>query len=1085
VNSIIARFCDRCGHQFAEEQSVGDAFGEASTFTVKLDKSASVPSEGERKTVSAMFADIKSSVELMASIDAEDAQAIVDPALQIMVDAVQFYDGYVVQILGDGVFALFGAPVAYEDHARRATYAAVEMQRALRSYGSWLERQGKPRIVVRVGVNSGDVVLRTLNTGGRLEYMAIGHTINLAARLQSVAEPGSITVSDATRRLVEGYFEIKGPLLVPVKGVSEPVAAFEVAGLGETRRHLQVAMTKGFTRFVNRERPIEVMQQALGQAIDGAGQTIAIVSEAGGGKSRLLFEFSRIVPPNCRILEAYALSHAKEVPWVPVVDMLTTYFDIRSADEPATRRQKVGAGLIELDPSLADAQPYLHELLGIVEVDDPLSQTHPLVKRARTLDAVKRIIAAESSKHPLVLFFEDLHWADAQSKGLLDLLAASVAETRTLLVVTSRPELVAAWRDKTNYSEIALSALNEKQSEQLLASLTHAPQIAPAIQRSIIERADGNPFFIEEIVQSLREDDSLALQSSLPPSAGAQLRVPQTVQATLAERVDRLPAHQKELLQTLAVIGTRLPLELVAAVSGMGGQRVMNLMIELEHSDFIYPQTSAEQTQYAFKHVLTQEVTYQSLVGARRKRLHEAVGRAIETLYVNSLGDHIGELAHHYSRSNNAAKAVEYLGRLGELAIQRSAHTEAVDSLRFALGLVETLPDSPERWAQETRLWLGLGVALQTSLGYAAPEVAEAYEKATALSERTGDVSLLVPAITGHIIFSGVRADYDATVRLAERLSTLDDPTERYAFDWIMPLGMAAAYTGKQKAAEGYFLKALAVAGKTGPFEAIHLVGPSRTNTLSYLAVTKWYLGYPDQAVARSEEALALAEQLSTPFTLVQTQGMHALLHHTALERAFAEQWIDKTIAGATAGGFPYWQMFGLLMKSSIMVDSGAADAGLLQFDHVFAAYRGSGARIGAPWLLALRAEMLAKMGRFEDGLAAVEEALACVRETGECYHEPEVHRLKGELLLSQGGEDAAARAEAAFRTSLEIARAQETKMLELRTATSLARLTLQQGRGKEAFDQLASVYGWFTEGLDSKDLKQAGALLTELSGLL
>ena len=715
VNSIIARFCDGCAFRFSDADSVGDAFGEASTFTVKLDKSASVPSEGERKTVSAMFADIKSSVELMASIDAEDAQAIVDPALQIMVDAVQFYDGYVVQILGDGVFALFGAPVAYEDHARRATYAAIEMQRALRSYGSWLERQGKPRIAVRVGVNSGDVVLRTLNTGGRLEYMAIGHTINLAARLQSVAAPGSIAISDATRRLVEGYFEIKGPELVPVKGVAEPVAAFEVAGLGETRRHLQVSMTKGFTRFVNRERPIEVMQQALGQAIDGSGQTIAVVSEAGGGKSRLLFEFSRIVPPNCRILEAYALSHAKDVPWVPIVDMLTTYFDIRGADEPATRREKVRAALNALDPSLQDAGPYLHELLGIVEVNDPLSQTHPLVKRARILDAVKRIITAESRKHPLVLFFEDLHWADAQTRGLLDLIAASVAETNTLLVVTSRPQPVAAWRDKANCSEIALSALNEKQSEQLLSSLTHAPQIAPAIQRSIIERADGNPFFIEEIVQALREDDLLALHSSFVPSAGVQLRVPQTVQATLAERVDRLPAQQKELLQTLAVIGVRLPLGLVAAVTGLDAQRVLNFMVELEHADFIYPQTGAGPTQYAFKHVLTQEVTYQSLVGARRKRLHEAVGRAIETLYANSLSDHIGELALHYSRSNNAAKAVEYLGRLGELAIQRSAHTEAVDNLRFALGLVDTLPDRPERWAQESRLWLGLGVALQTS----------------------------------------------------------------------------------------------------------------------------------------------------------------------------------------------------------------------------------------------------------------------------------------------------------------------------------------------------------------------------------
>jgi predicted ATPase len=980
---------------------------------------------------------------------------------------------------------LFGAPIAYEDHARRATDAAIEMQRALHSYASGLERQGMRGLEARIGVNTGDVVLRALNTGGRLEYGPIGHTINLAARLQSSARPGSIAISDSTRRLVEGYFELRPLAPTQVKGLPEPIAAFEVLGLGVTRRYLQVSMTRGFTKFVGREKEMQGMQRALGLAIGGHGRTVAVISEAGAGKSRLLFEFSRTLPSECAILEAYAISHAKGVPWVPVVEMLTTYFQISGADEAATRRQKVHSSLTTLDPSLLDPLPYLHELLGIAEVNDPLSETHPLIKRARTLEAVKRVILAESQKRPLVLFFEDLQWADAHSRTLLDLLADSVGDAALLLIVTFRPYLDPGWRGKEAYSEIVLEPLSVIQAEQLLSLLIHDLQVTPHMQKYIIERADGNPFFIEEIVRSLREDEALVPYGNRLPKPVSQFRVPQTVQATLAERIDRLPTKLKELLQTLAVIGSPLPLGLVAAVSGVDAARVDGMLVELQHSDFIHPRTAEDPTTYAFKHILTQEVAYQSLLASRRMRLHEAAGRAIETIYGNSLGDHIGELAHHYSRSNNVSKAVEYLGRLGELALMRSAHAEAADSFRAALRSAETLPDNADRWAQEARLWLGLGVALQTGLGYAAPEVAESYEKATALSERTGDVSLLVSAIAGHSVFSLVRADYQTAFRLAERLSALDDPAEHYSLERLMLFGMASAYMGQQKAAEEYFLRVLALGRKKEGADPIQLIGPSRTSCLSYLAVTKWYLGYPDTAVSYSQEALALAEQLAIPLTLVMAQGMLGLLHLTMRNYSVAEQWIDKTIAGGAAGGFPYWQMLGSLMKASILAEAGQTELGLLQFDQLYRAYRDSGARIGAPWLLALRAEMLAKAKRFDQAVLAVEEALACIEETGERYHEPEVHRLEGELLLLQGKADAVARAEACFQTSLDIARAKNMKMLELRSATSMAKLYLKAGRAKEAFDLLGSIYSWFDEGLESKDLEEASGLLNTLSGLL
>src|SRR6516165_610379 len=317
--------------------------------------------------------------------------------------------------------------------------------------------------------------------------------------------------------------------------------------------------------------------------------------------------------------------------------------------------------------------------------------------------------------------------------------------------------------------------------EQLLSKLIPDVELTLPLKQYIIEQTNGNPFFMEEIVRSLREDRSLVFDAGRLPMPIGQLRVPETVQATLAERIDRLPAEQKDLLQILAVMGPRQPLSLIVVVSGADGARLDGMLAELQYSDFIHAQTGQDQPIFAFKHILTQEVTYQSLLSNRRKRLHDTVGRAIESIYAGSLVDHIGELAHHYSCSNNTPKAIEYLGRLGELAIQRSAHKEAADSVRAAMRLVETLPDNPDRWAQESRLWLTLGVSLQTNLGYAAPEVAAAFEKSTTLSERTGDISLLVSAITGQSTFSIVRADYETALRLAKRLSTLDDPTEQYS----------------------------------------------------------------------------------------------------------------------------------------------------------------------------------------------------------------------------------------------------------------------------------------------------------------
>jgi class 3 adenylate cyclase len=449
TNPPGSKFCRKCGKRLIDEvsapQSVRPASKSDPVSTVrvlpeKMSDGGEIP-EGERKTVTALFADIKGSTELEQDLDPEEARAIIDPALKLMIDAVRRYDGYIVQSTGDGIFALFGAPVAHEDHPQRALYAALRMQEELRKYASHLREQGLAPIMVRVGVNSGEVVVRSITTGeGHVEYTPIGHSTNLASRLQTLAAPGSIAISEAVRRLVEGYFSLKALGAARVKGVSEPVNVYEVTGLGPLRTRLQRAVGRGLTKFVGREAELAQMRRALELAREGHGQIVAAMGEPGVGKSRLFFEFKAVAQSGCLVLEAYSVSHGKASAYLPVIELLREYFRITAEDDSRLLREKVIGKVLGLDRALEDTLPYVFGLLGIQEGDDPLAQMDAQIRRRRTQEALKRILLRESLNQPLIVVFEDLHWIDAETQAQLNLLADSIANARILLLVNYRPE---------------------------------------------------------------------------------------------------------------------------------------------------------------------------------------------------------------------------------------------------------------------------------------------------------------------------------------------------------------------------------------------------------------------------------------------------------------------------------------------------------------------------------------------------------------------------------------------------------------------------------------------------------------------
>ncbi len=878
TNQPGARFCKECGTRIAMESVPARPAAASTAFAICVTSEqpdASTPLDGERKTVTALFADIKGSTELMEELDPEEARAIIDPALKLMIEAVRRYDGYVVQSTGDGIFALFGAPLAHEDHPQRALYAALRMQEDLKRYSARLREAGNLPIEGRVGVNTGEVVVRSITTGeGQTEYTPIGHTTNLASRMQALAPTGSIAVSEQTRKFVEGYFQLKPLGPTKVKGVSEPVNVHEVTGLGPLRTRLQRAVGRGLTKFVGREREMETLRHAAELAKSGHGQIVAAMAEPGVGKSRLYYEFKATSQFGWMVLETFSISHGKASAYLPVIDLLRNYFRIAGEDDERTRREKVAGKITILDRSLDDTLPYLFSLLGIVEGDDPLAQMDGQIKKRRTLEAIKRILLRESLNQPLMVIFEDLHWIDEATQELLNLLADSIGTAKFLLLVNYRPEYSHKWNSKTYYTQLRLDPLGKESADEMLSALLGASP-APATQsagasrerpagdlqvagrvrvqdelaglkRMIIDRTEGNPFFMEEIVQSLFEDGVLHRNGAIRLARSMNaVKVPATVQGVLAARTDRLPAEEKELLQTLAVRGREFPLGLVRRVTLKPDDELERRRSRLQAGEFIYEQAAAGDVEYTFKHALTQEVAYNALLIERRKLLHERAGAALESLHTERLDDHFEELAHHYSSSDNIPKAVEYLRLASEQALKRSHHSEAITRAAAGLHLLGSLPEGGHRWEAELSLQLTLGYASMPALGYAAPEVGNAFDRAATLSRQVGTGKQTFAVIGGLWAFYLVRADQRRSHEFASELLeiALKEGSDVFAIDAHFALGVNLFWEGKF--AES--LKHLERGFVSRPdLSLVNIVGADTPAfSLGYAACCLWHLGFP------------------------------------------------------------------------------------------------------------------------------------------------------------------------------------------------------------------------------------------------
>jgi len=1090
TNPASSKYCRKCGNRLAAaEPKLAPTRAAAMETSVRINPdSSSEELQGERKTVTALFADIKGSTELMEDLDPEEARSIIDPALRLMIDAVHRYDGYVVQSTGDGIFALFGAPVAHEDHPQRALYAALRLQEELKRYSDRMRQEGRLPLQARVGVNTGEVVVRSIQTGeAHTEYTPIGHTANLAARMQVLAPIGSIATTEQVRKLCEGYFLFNGLGPTKVKGVSEPVNVYEVTGLGPLRTRLQRAVGRGLTKFVGREREMEELRHAAGLAQQGHGQIVAAMAEPGVGKSRLFFEFNATSQSGWMVLETFSVSYGKANAYLPVIDLLRNYFRIASEDDERTRREKVTGRVVALDRSLEDTLPYLFSLLGIVEGDDPLAQMDGQIKKRRTLDAIKRIVLRESLNQPLMVLIEDLHWIDGETQALLDLLADSIGSAKILLLVNYRPEYRHEWGNRTHYTQLRLDPLGTESAVELLSALLgDGPDLQP-LKRLIIERTEGNPFFMEETVQVLLDEGALARNGTVRLTKSLnELKIPPTVQAILAARIDRLPPDEKELLQTLAVLGREFPLGLIRRVVQRSDAELDRMLADLQLAEFTYEQPAFPEVEYIFKHALTQQVAYNSMLGERRKLLHDRAGQAMEVMFAEQLDDHLGELARHYSRSDNVSKAVEYLGRASQQALQRSAYADAVSSLSAAIDLLQKRPDSPERSQRELLLQLAVGPALTAVKSPAAPEAERAYTRARELCERVGDSPELFPALYGLWLMHLLRGELRTASELAEQLLRLAQTARDPALLMYARVALATISfrTGEPRLARQQLELAIPLYDRERhrPLAFRYAGIDIGVTCLSNTAWALWHLGYPAQALKRGNEALALAHALSHPFSLAYAEYFFGVLHQLLRETRAAQETAEVEIALCAEHGFTAFSGLATILHGRAMAEQGRNEEGIAQIQEGLAATRATGMEVHRPHHLCLLAEACMQTGRLDDGLSALREAMAAADEHENRFYEPEMHRLKGELLLKRNDSNAA-EAQNCFERAIGIARKQSAKSWELRATMSLARLLATQGRHDEARAMLADIYGWFTEGFDTADLKDAKALLEELAG--
>ena len=1046
--------------------------------------------EAERRQLTVLFCDLVDSTALATKLDPEELREVVRTYQDTYAKVIARFDGHIAQYLGDGLLVYFGYPQAHEDDAQRAVRAGLGMVEALGQLNAHLGQERGVHLAVRLGIHTGLVVVGDMGGGTRQEQLALGETPNLAARLQGMAAPNTVVISAATYHLLGGFFACQSLGTPPLRGFAQVVEVFQVLYERMARSRLGGAGSTVLTPLVGREQEIGLLRERWAQVKDGLGQVVLLGGEAGIGKSRLVqvLKEHAAAEPQAWLTPCQCSPYYQNTALYPMIDLLERVALRFEREEPSPQKlSKLEGFLVQYGLPLTEAVPLFAALLSL-----PLEASYPPLtgsseqQKQQTLHALLTILLRIAAQQPVLFVMEDLHWVDPSTLEFLTLLVEQCPTVRILTLLTFRPDFSPPWMGRSHLTPVTLPRLPRRQATEMTGRVARGKRLPAEVVEQVVAKTDGVPLFVEELTKMVLESGLLVereghyeLTGPLPP-----LAIPTTLHDSLMARLDRL-ATVKSLAQLGATLGREFSYALLHAVSPWDAETLQRGLQQLVEAEFLYQQGLPPHATYRFKHALIQDTAYQSLLRSTRQQYHQRIAQVLEERFPETIAAQPEVLAPHYTEANLVEHAIPYWQQAGQHASARSAHVEAMSHLRQGLALLTALPDTPARTQHELTLRIALGVPLMATKGFAAADVEANYRRARELCHQVEDVSRLFHILCGLYAYHLVRAELQTTRELGEDLLTLaeqsQDPLSLLGAHWA--LGGALFCLGEFVRARAHWDQSLALEDAARHASLTFLWGWDLGVLCRFWTPhALWHLGYPDQALALSGEAVTLAQQLSHPFSLAASLDYAAMLQQFRREPPGVHTRAEAAISLCTEQGFAYYLAWGTTMQGWACVMQGKGEAGMAQTQRGLAALRATGASLRLPYYLALLAEVCGHTDQATEGLTLVAEALAHVHTTGECWWEAELQRLKGELLLRLSAERAV-EAEACFRSALERARAQQAKALELRAATSLGRLWQRQGKHAEARHLLAEVYSWFTEGFDTADLQEAKVLLEELGG--
>jgi len=1040
-----------------------------------------LPAVAERRQLTVMFIDLVGSTELSRRLDPEEMCEVMRAYQDLIAGEVARFEGHVAKFMGDGVLTYFGWPRAHEDEAERAVRAGLAIAGAV----SRLRTPAGQSLAVRVGIATGVVVVGDLvGEGAAQEQAVVGDTPNLASRLQALAEPGSVVIALATRRQIGDLFELADLGNHQVKGFDEPIRAWRVVRESATESRFEALHGQRPTPLVGREHEIGLLLERFERAKYGEGQVVLLPGEPGIGKSRIVRVLRERLQGEPYTPLSYFCSpfHVNSALY-PIISLLERAARFQREDSPETKLGKLEALLAQSAANVDEVVSLVAALLMVPtgERYPPLNLT-PEGQKQRTFDVLVDQLAGLAAKQPVLAAYEDVHWIDPSTLELLELVVERVQRLAVLVIITFRPEFVPPWTGRTHVTSLMLGRLAQRQGTSMIEAVTGGKALPAEVIDQIVTKTDGIPLFIEELTKTLLESgflreagDRYVLSGPLPATA-----IPTTLHDSLLARLDRLgPA--KETAQIGAALGREFSYELLAAVSQLPESELHDAIAQLTSAELIFRRGRPPHATYTFKHALIQDAAYARLLKSRRQQLHSRIAQVLTERFPERAVAEPELLAHHHTEAGATEQAIVQWLRAGQRAAERSANVEAVAHLRRGLGLLETLPDTVERARRELGLQIALGMPLIATKGYGAPETGAAYDRARELCDQVGNPSQLLPILYGQIAFRINHAELRSARRLAEEFlrSAEDQGAEGPALVARRMLGISFILRGEPSSGRSCIEQALTLYNPARHRGLAFQYGADQQSAcLAWLSFSLSLLGYPEQAERVGREAIALADEIAHAITMA-----HALRYGGCFlcvvrrDRRSAREHAAALSQYAERQRLPFWSALAKFILGWTLVETAPMQTAVAQMREALAEVDATGTKLDRPFFLAMLAEGHGGNEQAAERLRVLDEALALVEETDERWWEAEIHRLKGELLLSLSIENAAV-AEACYERAISIARSQSAKSLELRAGTSLARLWQSKGRSDEAAALLTPIYGWFTEGFDSADLKEAKALL-------